>query len=311
MSVKTDAIIKEVADKFIAMLEDCKGKGRWIKPFFTMEQAPYNFQSKRCYNGLNSFILMLISQERGYTSPKWGTFEQWKKTGRYVDKGQKATRVIFWNRVYKDKKAEDTTETDTTDETEDKKESVLIAREYYVFNECQLKDYVEPEPQAKAELDKNILEEIDNFRRDYLDHLPITISEGHGRACYIPSLDVIQLPSVNQFNPEMLGEFIPTACHETVHWSGAKGRLNRDLSGRFGSESYAFEELVADIGAGFISQHFGREYMFSDNNLKYIEGWVKILQDKPKAILTACSLAQKAADFLLSFTKSDDEEDVA
>ena len=92
-----------------------------------------------------------------------------------------------------------------------------------------------------------------------------------------------------------------------MHWSGAESRLNRDLSGRFGSESYAFEELVADIGAGFVSAEYGHQYMFSNNNLKYLESWIKILQDKPKTIITACSMAQKAADYLLKLASHDDE----
>lgn len=295
-----EQIVKETAEKFVAMLEECKGKGKWIKPFFSNAQAPINVDSKKAYRGFNLVLLTVIQEEKGYTSHKWGTFDQWKKAKRFVKKGEKATGIIFWKQVkIKEKNVE-------TEEEEEK--LIPLMRYYTVFNECQLQDYVVEEVE-ETPMDENILAKIDNFKIEYLDRIGAAYQEGCGRACYIPQLDVIQLPSPSQYNRDMLEEYIPTACHETVHWSGAKSRLNRDLSGRFGSESYAFEELVADIGAGFVSQEFGHKYMFSQNNLKYIEGWIKILKDKPRTIITACSMAQKAADYLLALASHDEAEE--
>ena len=293
----TEEIIKSTADKFIAMLEESKGKGKWIKPFFGSANAPISAETKKQYRGCNGMLLSLVQDEKGQTSNKWATVDQWKKGKRFVKKGEHGTNIIFWKQVK--------IKTDEKDENGDDIEKMIPFMRYYtVFNECQLQDYKEPEPE---QVDENILEKIKYFKTEYLDRIGATYSEGHGHACYIPKFDIIELPSISQFNRDMLEEYIPTACHETVHWSGAESRLNRDLSGRFGSESYAFEELVADIGAGFISKQFGKEYMFSQNNLKYIESWIKTLQDKPKTIITACSLAQKAADYLLKLASHDDE----
>ena len=51
--------------------------------------------------------------------------------------------------------------------------------------------------------------------------------------------------------------FYSTLCHELVHWSGVKARLDRDLSGRFGDDAYAMEELVAELGSAFLCADLG------------------------------------------------------
>ena len=294
-----EEIIKSTADKFVAMLEEVKGKGQWVKPFFASNSLSINAISKKPYRGFNMVLLAFMCEEMGYTSNKWATFEQWKSKNRFPKKGEKATKIIFWKQLK--------IETEEVDENGDNIEKLIPLMRYYtVFNECQLQDYKQEE-KTEQPIDENILHKIEMFKENYLDRIGAVYTEGHGHACYCPLTDTIELPSVNQYNRDMLEEYIPTACHETVHWSGAKSRLNRDLSGRFGSESYAFEELVADIGAGFISQEFGHTYMFSQNNLKYIESWIKTLQDKPKTIITACSMAQKAADYLLKLASHDED----
>lgn len=299
MTKVTEEIVKSTADKFIAMLEEVKGKGHWVKPFFSSNSLNINFESKKLYRGFNMVLLAFVSEEKGYTSNKWGTFDQWKKAKRFVRKGEKGTNIIFWKQ-FKIK-------TDEKDENGDDVEKMIPFMRYYtIFNECQLQDY-KPEEETKEPIDENILHKVNLFKENYLDRIGAVYTEGHGHACYIPSRDVIELPSLSQYNKDMLLEYIPTACHETVHWSGAKSRLNRDLSGRFGSESYAFEELIADIGAGFVSAEYGHKYMFSQNNIKYIESWIKTLQDKPKTIITACSMAQKAADYLLKLASHDED----
>lgn len=93
--------------------------------------------------------------------------------------------------------------------------------------------------------------------------------------------------------------FVSTLAHETIHATGHKHRLNRDMKGRFGNESYAFEELIADIGAGMVCSHIGYDYAFSKNNLAYLKSWLKVVHDDPKKIVSACSMAQKAADYLI------------
>lgn len=118
-------------------------------------------------------------------------------------------------------------------------------------------------------------------------------------AAYSPEKDVVCMPN----RSDLINEegFVSTLSHETVHATGHKNRLARDFNGKFGSESYAFEELVADIGAGFVAGYLGYDYQFSKNNLAYIKSWLKVLKNDKKAIFKACSEAQKAFDYLLTF----------
>ena len=51
--------------------------------------------------------------------------------------------------------------------------------------------------------------------------------------------------------------FYNVAFHELTHWTGHKSRLDRDLKNRFGSRSYAAEELIAELGAAFLCAEFG------------------------------------------------------
>ena len=96
--------------------------------------------------------------------------------------------------------------------------------------------------------------------------------------------------------------------HKT-HWSGAKHRLNRDFSGRFGSTAYAREELVAEIGSAFLCASLG--IVPTVRHADYIGNWLEVLKNDSRAIVSAASHASKASDFLLAFTEGQDAEKAA
>lgn len=285
---KTDEIIKKIADKFIEKIENFSGE--WKEPFFrTALTCPVNTQTKKAYRGLNIISLWISAEEKGFTSNVWGTFDQWKEQKKSIRKGETGTPVFF----FKPTKYTVETKTENGEILAEEKESCVI-RHYIVFNACQMTEYA---PEMTEEVEPDIIEEINEFKLKFMDKVGIKYSEGQGRACYIPSIDEVFLPSIDQYI--IKNEYIPTACHEFTHATGAKHRLNRNFSGKFGSESYAFEELVADIGAGFLAATLGKKYIFQNNNIAYLKNWADILKNKPRAILQACAQAQKAADFLL------------
>jgi antirestriction protein ArdC len=88
------------------------------------------------------------------------------------------------------------------------------------------------------------------------------------------------------------------------HASGAPHRLNRDLSGSFGSKKYAFEELVAEMNAAFCCASLG--IVPTVRHADYIGSWLEVLREDNRAIVRAASQASKAADFLLGFLPGDD-----
>lgn len=289
---KTDEILKKVADNFIKKIEAFDGK--WERPFFKYDlDFPKNVVSKKEYRGINTAILWMTAEENDFTSNVWGTFDQWKALKKSIKKGAKGTQVIFF------KPSKYTVEViNDTGDTELEERQNLLIRYYTVFNESQIEGY---EPKQISEVTIDEMEEI-NKHREFLDKTGIEYEEGHNRACYIPSIDKVYLPSAEQFIDK--AAYIPVSCHEFIHATGSKKRLDRDFTGKFGDESYAFEELVADIGAGFLSAALGKQYIFQNNNIAYLKSWVKVLKDQPKAILKACSHAQKAADYLLGLAEA-------
>jgi antirestriction protein ArdC len=86
--------------------------------------------------------------------------------------------------------------------------------------------------------------------------------------------------------------------HETGHATGAKHRLDRDLTGRFGSAKYAMDEVIVELTSSFIMADLGIAHTARAENAAYIASWIEILKDDPRAIFTAASKAQAAADWM-------------
>jgi antirestriction protein ArdC len=120
------------------------------------------------------------------------------------------------------------------------------------------------------------------------------ISHGSDAAFYMPSQDRIQLPNKSAFDNE--GSYYATAFHELTHWSGHESRCDRNLKGKFGNPAYAFEELVAEMGAAFLCADYGIQGEL--RHAGYIQSWLKALRDDSKAVFKAAALAQKAADYI-------------
>jgi antirestriction protein ArdC len=66
-------------------------------------------------------------------------------------------------------------------------------------------------------------------------------------------------------------------------------------------EEYAFEELVAEIGASFVLPALGIEPLIDEEHAPYISGYIKLLKKDPRAFVSACSKAEKAVNMLKSF----------
>lgn len=119
------------------------------------------------------------------------------------------------------------------------------------------------------------------------------------RAYFQPSSDTIHLPKAGQF--KKIEQYYATAFHEATHSTGVKKRLDRDLSGSFGSKSYAREELVAELGSAFLCAHFGiRTDDVEKNNTAYVQSWLNALENDHELIIKAADWAEKAVDFILN-----------
>ena len=197
--------------------------------------------------------------------------------------------VTYWNTEEKE------TGKLNDDGTPEKKKFFFL-RYYYVVWEGYTSLYEgEPEEPEKApRFDKG-----DNLMKFYTSREGIRLLEENGsEAFYRPSDDSIHLPAMEQF--KYMEEFYSTAFHEMTHSTGVSKRLDRDMTGRFGSKSYAREELVAEIGASFLTNKFGiRTDKVERNNTAYIQNWISALQKDPDLIIKAASKAEKAMGFIL------------
>jgi antirestriction protein ArdC len=109
------------------------------------------------------------------------------------------------------------------------------------------------------------------------------------------------MPTRSRFEDEAAYE--ATLLHELAHWTGHQSRLDRNLSGRFGSESYAAEELVAELAAAFLCQHLGIDGKLQ--HAEYVASWLRVLRNDKRAIFTAARMAQQAADYLTAKAEAD------
>ncbi len=129
--------------------------------------------------------------------------------------------------------------------------------------------------------------------------IPADVRHGGNQAYFTPTFDHIQLPNRTAFRS--MDHYASTRCHETVHWSGHSSRLARTFGKRFGDKAYAFEELVAEIGAGLCCADLGLPNVLHDSHASYVAHWLGILRGDKTAIIHAAAKAEQAFAYLKSF----------
>ena len=239
------------------------------------------------YRGINILLLWGASQAAGYAADTWMTFNQAIELGGAVRKGERSTQIVFFKPLVVDK-------VNSAGETEETK--IPLMRSYNVFNVEQIDGL--PARYYPAPVAVVGGKDRDQANEAALRSCGADIREGGGKAYYHPSADYVQMPDFDRFNET--GGYLATLAHELCHWSGHKSRLDRDQQNRFGSKDYAFEELVAEIGAAFIGARLGIVGDHIDNHAAYVAGWLQKLRDDKRAIFRAAAMAQTAADLVLA-----------
>jgi len=285
---------QEITNRIVAAIETA-GEFRlpWIRSKGGSMRRPVNIASAKPYNGVNIVSLWVAGLAADYPSHLWGTYRQWQERGCQVRRGEKSSLIVFYKKLEFEETNADTGEAANVER--------LMARASFVFNAAQVEGF-------KLESDEQISEApiFDPIERAeaFAAATHAVIEEGGDRACYIPSIDVIRIPERRRFTgtdtTTPAEGFYSTLCHELVHWSGAKDRLDRDLAGRFGSESYAAEELIAELGAAFLCGDLGITPEPRADHAQYIANWLQLLKNDKKAVFAAASKASEAANWLLA-----------
>lgn len=298
-SASRPGLYQEITDKIVAQIE--AGTIPWVQPWAEDQtlSIPRNAATNRAYSGVNIVLLWDALFSRGFSVNRWLTFKQALTFGGNVRKGERGTTV-----VYADTFTPKTEGANVPEGGEDNGKRVPFLKRFTVFNVAQCDglpfDYTvqqkrvsqaQPIPAAEA----LIVATGANFDRS------------DTKAYYHIGTDTVHTPPQESFFEPI--NFYRTALHELTHWSGAKHRLNRDFTGRFGSTAYAREELVAEIGSAFLCATLG--IVPTVRHADYIGNWLEVLKNDCRAIVSAASHASKASDFLLAFTETQDAEKAA
>ena len=285
-------LYQEVTDKIVRQLES-GDVPMWLKPWKVSTRngaglLPINTVTGRHYHGINIPILWGEAADKGYPTHAWLTYNQANEKGAHVRKGEKATQVVFTKKLrIKDEATE-----------EDKQISML--RAYFVFNIAQIEGLPDP---TSSELIDETPEQKTSKVNCFIAATDADFRHGGNDACYVPSKDYILLPPFGAF--KTTEDYYATALHEAGHWTGAEKRLNRNLTGRFGTRAYAAEELIAELTAAFLCAHLGVTGEL--RHAGYLKTWAEMLRNDNRAIFTAAAKAQQAADFLRAFSETSEE----
>ena len=285
---KTD-VYRRITDQIVAELE--KGVRPWLTPWNAEHAAGRITRPLRAngipYQGINVVMLWSEAVARGYAAPIWMTFKQALELGACVRKGEKGSLVVYADRIRR---------TETNAETGEAEErDIPFMKGYTVFNVEQVDGlpehfYGKPAPRLDP------VQRIDSAET-FFAATGATIRHGGNRAYYAIEPDYVQMPPFETFRDAE--SYYATLAHECTHWTRHGSRLGREFGRkRWGDEGYAMEELVAELGAAFLSADLDLTPEVRPDHAAYIDSRLKVLKDDRRAIFTAASHAQRAADYL-------------
>lgn len=276
-------VYSRITTEIVAAIE--AGAGDWRMPWHHDGAAttrPQNVNSRNRYRGVNVLALWIAAEAHRYSSGMWGTYRQWASLGAQVRKGEHGTTVVFWKQA--------ASRADDDHDDGEARPGRMFARAFTVFNLAQVEGY-EPDPVA-------VLPESERFTHAdaFFEALRIPITYGPYHAHYRIDLDHIFMPPFPAF--EDAARFTGTLFHEAAHAIGAEHRLDRSFKERFKRDSLAIEEICAELTASFVLADLGIAHHPRPDHAAYVASWLRALKDDPRAIFTAASKAQAAADWM-------------
>jgi antirestriction protein ArdC len=274
------------------------GTRPWVQPW---TGASVSRPLRACgtpYQGINVLWLWMAAEAAGHSSPFWMTYRQAHVLGAQVRKGERGTVAIFY-RTYLPREAsgDDEAEGDRTRR---------VLKSFTVFNACQvdgLPDHFFPEPQRLPPPT-----ERDAALDSFFAAIPARIRHFGAEAFYSPASDQLTIPEPGLFRD--LDHYRATLAHELSHWTGHESRLARQMGGRFGSDAYAMEELVAELSTAMLGAELGLPVEHLDHHASYLASWLKVLEADSRAILTVAAKAENAASLLLRLGRKEAPADV-
>lgn len=248
---------------------------------------PENIATGKGYRGINILLLWSGNLSKQYTSNEWATFKQLNTKGEKIRKGEKGSMIVYYDTMEKEK--------------DGAIEKIPFLKSSIVFNKCQLSSY-QPKETTIAE-QRPLFERVEHIDQ-YVQNTKVAIDFDGREPCYDMTADTIHMPLdaalLATESSTAKERFYGVLLHELIHSTGHPTRLDRKLKNRFGSPLYAQEELVAELGAAFLTSSLQITQHPKPDHASYIASWLQALREDKKAILVAASAASKAVDYLNS-----------
>lgn len=279
-------LYQSVTDSIIAKMET--SGANWVNPFNKGRNSlkPYNATTGRHYRGINTVLLNFTP----FTSNAWASFNQWRNANCAVRKGEKASIVVFFSML--EKKNSATGETD----------KFPMLKYFNVFNADQVDGDLADKHRAVAVAKPSDVATV-AVADAIVARTNATIRHSREpRAYYSGGGDFIHMPERALFDATPTSTateaYYSTLFHELTHWTSQPTRCARKLGERFGDHAYAFEELVAELGAAFLCAEAGITREPRADHAHYLNNWLSVLKNDKRAIFRAASLAREASEFI-------------
>jgi len=285
---KLESIQAEVTGLIVEQLKQFEETGttpRWLQPWDANGSFswPVNLEGTP-YSGINVMVLLACQEKLGFQSSTWGTYRNFQKRGSQVLKGERATKIFFYKTLTIEDK-NDLGQVNLDEKGNPVTQTIPMLKHFSVFNLSQTNLKQSP-----------AIVPSENFKglADAIQTAGVDIRHGVDKAYYDRVGDFVRMPNMDQFKEE--AHYWATIAHEAIHWTGATNRLNRTRGKLYGDESYAMEELVAELGSVMLLAQFGIKPQFQ--SAIYLNGWVKAFEGDHKLIFKVAAQAQKAMGFL-------------
>lgn len=277
-----DEQLNDLAKRILSQMRE--GSDRWFMPWHKGLEEPFNLITGKVFTGHNAAILWDQATIRGYQRNQWATLRQWNARRAKVRRGAKGVRVF----APRFKQGADMFDGVST--------KLAGFRSYFVFNLDEVNNFNPDHPDMFAGMGAN--PQVDEFVR----RTGATITYGGDRACYWYQEDRIDMPPRSRFRDTLHTSadegFYSTLVHELVHWTKRASRANRPAFQGTAKEAYAFEELVAELGAAIICTRFDQRIEPRADHAAYLKGWLSVLEYNFDHFYRALKLAQIAAHWL-------------
>ena len=289
----TSDFFKDLTARILAALRE--GVVPWRRPWRSLTPTRYTGLP---FTGTNSLVLSLAADARGYSNPFWLTRAQGRRCGAEVLDGEEGTRVMRPLPFSVPDRAKGARH----------RPPIPLMEPYRVFNGEQF-DRLPPRFRVDEESPTPGPGDRIDVAEDFFGAVGAKIVPGGDRAVYNRAEDIIGMPIFSGFDDPV--SYYATLAHEAIHWTGHRSRMGREFGVRFGDPAYAFEEIVAELGASFVMGRVGLPCRVERDHAPYIDHWISALESDERAIHRAASHAQRAADFLVIATVAGRVREVA